>query len=152
MHSLKITIMRNRFSLLPFLVLITLLTLSRCQSSGIKDVNPAESDQWQLMTKVSGHETNSSERFEANGNPLMITYQTEASGEYTHCHLEVYMVKGIEEMFTDPVITILNKKETKGKKLIRQEAGQSYYLRAKPLEMHYSIKVYQKKDEPTSTT
>ena len=142
--------MFNRSILL--LLLPILVTFNGCQSSGAKDENPAKSDQWKLMTKVSGHDTRHSERFEANGNQLMLTYEAKATGAYEHCHLEVYMVKGIETTFTNPVLTILNREEQKGKKLLERQPGKSYYLRVKPLEMHYSVKVYQKQDQPTSTT
>lgn len=144
--------MVNRLLSLSLVVFISITLLSSCQSSGVKDVDPAKSDQWELVAKVSGHETHSSERFEVDGNQLMMTYEAKATKGFDHCSLKAYIVKGAEEMFENPVLGLLNNTDVKGKKLIQRKPGESYYLRVKPLEMHYSVKIFRRKDRPTSTT
>ncbi len=128
------------------------LIIQGCSQSPSKAVNPAESDEWRKITHIKGHKGQFSDRFETKGQPLMITYHAEATGDYTHCNFELGIVEGIEEMYDSPIISSLNRDKISGKEMIQPE-GQSYYLRLKVLEMHYDIKVYRKKaPDPTKVT
>ncbi len=139
------------FKLFPTFLVVAMFILQGC-SKGPGDINPAKSDQWKQVAGLKGHHDQTSERFQTNGQPLMITYEAKATKEWTHCNFEVFLVKGIEEMYDAPVISSLNNDEIAGKKRVHPD-GQSYYLRLKVLEMHYEVKVYRKKaPDPTKAT
>lgn len=132
--------------------LVGSLLIQGCSQSPSKAINPAQSDQWKLVTHVKGHKSKYSDRFKTKGQPLMITYHAKATKDYTHCNFELGLVKGIEELYDSPIISSLNRDKISGKKMIHPE-GQSYYLRLKVLEMHYDVKVYRKKvSDPTKAT
>lgn len=140
------------FSFCSALFLVGSLLIQGCSQNPSKAINPAESDQWRMVAHVEGHKGQFSDRFETKGQPLMITYQAEATGDYTHCNFELGLVEGNEEMFESPIISSLNRDKISGKQMIQPE-GQSYYLRLKILEMHYDVKVYRKKvSDPTKAT
>lgn len=142
--------MYNRLPFSLLAVLIILFSLKGCSDTA-EDVNPAESDQWEHVTTVKGHEDHHSDYFKTNGQPLMITYEAKSTKNWTHCSLEVFLVKGIESTFSNKVLTLLNRDKASGKKIIKKP-GEKYYLRVKSLEMDYNVKVYRKKDKEQAKT
>ena len=116
-----------------------------CQKSGKVSIDPAGNSDWELVTEIEGHHKKASERFELKGSEAIIQYDVKSTKEWTHSNFKLYVAKGNEEQWTNPEVKVFNKNHEKGKKRFRKPAG-SYYLEIDPLEVHYHVKVYQRKE------
>lgn len=132
-------------SMLFHLLLIMVLGVfsSACQQDHKADTNPSENDKWQLVHKVEGHHEKITEPFHLSGNPVMVTYEAESEGHYTHSRLNVQLGTGGERQWDNPQITLFNQEHAHGAKHL-QSSGGRYLLKIDPINVHYHIEVYQK--------
>lgn len=126
------------------LLLISPFILAACQKTGSTNLNPSKSSDWELVEKFEGHQKEYTERFELNGNKALIAYEAKSSQEWTHSLLKVFVGKGDEVAWENAEVVAFNQTDAEGTTFFEKPKG-SYLLHIKPLEVHYHIKIYQKK-------
>lgn len=134
-----------------FLLGVLPLVLIGCQGEKEVAVNPQDSPKWELVKSVQAHHKKFTDHFELNGNRTMVYYHAESTKNWTHSNMKVFVGTGSEDVWKNPVVNILNQEEKEGRVFFQRPKG-SYLLFIKSLEVHYTLKVYQKKGEASPGT
>ena len=130
-----------------FLALLISATLFSCVPDEKLRITEETEEQWELKAHIHGQkDENRSEAFELNGREVVLKYHMHGHGDHGPNSVKVYLIKGLEEVIDNPVLTMFNKEMEGQQELLHVEPDQ-YYIQIQAVHAEYDIEIFEKKEE-----